>query len=180
MARQYLQNIIIRASTIILPLIIAIPPTPPYVFNNNEQIIKLLVNFMLLLVAFQIPSPANLCHIMSRLDPQFHGFTFGGRDIFQAIENQRYLFWLNTGELPETMLDITANISRNLLRLTSRGRVRHQIRSSKLSNINKVLLTLMWLRKYPCLDTMALLFDVSPSTVLHIIQCCSDLVEILP
>ena len=107
---------------------------------------------------------------MSRLDPQFHGFTFRGRDIFQAIENQRYLFWLNTGELPETMLDITANISRNLLRLTSRGRVRRRIRSSKLSNINKVLLTLMWLRKYPCLDTMALLFDVSPSTVSHIIH----------
>ena len=118
MPRQYLRNIIIRASTIILPLIIAIPPTPPYVFNNNEQIIKLLVNFMLLLVAFQIPSPADLCHIMSRLDPQFHGFTFRGRDIFQAIEN---LFWLNTGELPETMLDITANISRNLSRLFCRG-----------------------------------------------------------
>ena len=138
MPRQYLRNIIIQASTIILPLIIAIPPTPPYVFNNNEQIIKLLVNFMLLLVAFQIPSPADLCHIMSHLDPQFHGFPLKrGRDIFQAIENQRYLFWLNTGELPETMLDITANISRNLLRLTSRGRVRRRIRSRSLATLTK-------------------------------------------
>lgn len=36
--------------------------------------------------------------------------------------------------------------------------------------VNKVLLTFMWLRKYPCIDTLALIFDVSPSTVSAIIH----------
>jgi hypothetical protein len=48
---------------------------------------------------------------MQRLDPAFFCFDFQGRDLFFAIENQRYLFWLNTGELPETLANITAEIS---------------------------------------------------------------------
>lgn len=51
-----------------------------------------------------------------------------------------------------------------------KGRVRQRSRMSKLSHVNKVLLTLMWLRKYPCIDTLALLFDVSPPTVSSVIH----------
>lgn len=77
-----------------------------------------------------------------------------------TIENQRYLFWLNTGELPETLLDITNTISRRLALLKRRGGRRQRIRG--YNSINKVL---MWLRKYPCIDTFALMFDASPLTV---------------
>ena len=126
--------------------------------------------FFLLLVTFQIPSPAYLVPVMQRLDPDFHGHNFVGRDLFQTIENQRYLFWLNTGELPESMLDIGVKISGNLNRITTRGGVRRKIGRYKLSNLNKVLLTFIWIRKYPCIDTLALLFDVSSSNVSNIIH----------
>ena len=82
-----------------------------------------------------------------------------------TIENQRYLFWLNTGELPETLLDITDKISRRLSLLNRRGERGQQIRGCKLNSVNKVLMILRWLRKYPYIDTLALIFDVSPSTV---------------
>lgn len=100
---------------------------------------------------------------MQRLDLTFHGFNYRGSDLFVTIENQRYLFWLNTGELPETLLDITNTISRRLALLKRRGGRRQRIRG--YNSINKVLMTLMWLRKYPCIDTFALMFDASPLTV---------------
>ena len=105
---------------------------------------------------------------MQRLDLTFHGFNYRGSDLFVTIENQRYLFWLNTGELPETLLDITNTISRRLALLKRRGGRRQRIRG--YNSINKVLMTLMWLRKYPCIDTLALIVDVSPSTVSVIIH----------
>ena len=43
-------------------------------------------------------------------------------------------------------------------------------RGGKLNDRNKVLLTFLWLRKYRCIDTLALFFDVSRSTVSHIIH----------
>ena len=36
---------------------------------------------------------------MERVDEQFTGHAFRGADLFNTIQNQRYLFWLNTGEL---------------------------------------------------------------------------------
>ena len=60
--------------------------------------------------------------IIQRLDPTFHYFGITGRDVFLIFVNQRYLFWLNTGGLPETLLDITFRISGDLVRLDRRGR----------------------------------------------------------
>ena len=85
---------------------------------------------------------------MQRLHPDFHGHNFVGRDLFQP-----YLFWLNTGELPESLLDITVKISGNLNRITTRGGVRRKIGRVKL-NLNKVLLTFIWIRKYPCIEIL--------------------------
>ena len=149
----------------------------PYSSNTEmttDAMIRLAWPFLLLLVTFQIPSPAYLVLVMQRLDPDFHGHNFVGRDLFQTIENQRYLFWLNTGELPESMLDIAVKISGNLNRITTRGSVRRKIGRYKLSNLNKVLLTFIWIRKYPCIDTLALLFDVSSSNVSNIIITLSQ------
>jgi hypothetical protein len=86
----------------ILLLLTAIPPPIPYSSHTQmttDGMIRLALPFPLLLVTFQIPLPANLVRIMQRLHPDFHGHNFKGRDIFQTIENKRYLFWLNTGEL---------------------------------------------------------------------------------
>ena len=102
---------------------------------------------------------------MQRLDTTFFGSIFMGRNVFADVENQRYLFWLNTGELPETLVDITSDVSSALNRFNRRGQEIQRCRMSKLSLTNQVLLAMIWLRKYPCLDTLALLFDISPSTV---------------
>lgn len=135
-----------------------------------RELIRCVLPALLLLASIQVPPGDYLPPIMQRLDPTFHGFDYRGRDLFVTIENQRYLFWLNTGELPETLLDITDKISRPLALLNRRGRRRQRMRGCNLNSVNKVLMTLMWLRKYPCIDTLALIFDVSPSTVSAIIH----------
>ncbi len=142
MPNQHFRELIIEIYRMILLLLTAIPPPTPYSSHTEmttDAMIRLALPFLLLLVTFQIPPPANPVPIMQRLDLDFHGHNFEGRDIFQTIENQRYLFWLSTGGLPETMLDIAAKISRNLNRITTRGGERRKVGSSKLSNLNKVL-----------------------------------------
>jgi len=85
--------------------------------------------------------------------------------MFSLICQQRYLFWLNTGETPETFLDTVYQIAPNLLLVTRRGNARRQLGQYKLNVVNRILLVYIWLRKYPHLDTLAILFDVSPQTV---------------
>ena len=144
---------------------------PPPVNRSRHGILRWILPVLLLLVSLVNPPHGDqLLPIMQRLDPTFFGSDFRGRNVFGDIENQRFLFWLNTGELPETLVSITTRVSVQLSRLTRRGGVRQRSRMSKLSNINKVLLTLMWLRKYPCIDTLALFFDVSPATISSIIH----------
>ena len=82
-----------------------------------------------------------------------------------TIQNQRYLFWLNTGELPETLEQIADDVSPTLARVTWRSTARKRRRRNILSTKNEVLLVFIWLRKYPCIDTLALMFDVSVATV---------------
>ena len=135
-----------------------------------RELIRCVLPALLLLASIQVPLDDYLPPIIQRLDPTFHGFDYRGRDLFVTIENLRYLFWLNTGELPETLLDITDKISRRLALLNKRGRRRQRIRGCKLNSVNKVSITLMWVRKYPCIETLALIFDVSASTVSAIIH----------
>ena len=67
---------------------------------------------MMLLAAVIPPTNLNIIlPIMQRLDPLFLGFDFRGRDVFTSVENQRHLFWLNTGELPETLEDIVFRLT---------------------------------------------------------------------
>ena len=81
------------------------------------------------------------------------------------ICQQRYLFWLNTGETPESLLDIAYQIAPELSILTREGNLRRRIGRYKLNIVNRVLLVFMWVRQYAHLDSLALLFDVSPQTV---------------
>ncbi len=170
MPRQNLRRNL-QAMCLTLNALVIIYPPPAHVSNNLIDFVRSLLAVLLLLMTILSPPPASQpLPIMQHLDPAFFGFDFEGRDMFIAIENQRYLFWLNTGELPETLANITAEISFALERLNRRGRLRRRWRMCKLSPINRVLLTMLWLRKYPCVDTLALLFDISPSTVSAIIH----------
>ena len=57
----------------------------------------------------------------------------------------------------------------SLSHLTVHGRPRIAQRRQKISLINQALLVLMWLRKYPHVDTLSLWFDIDPSSVVRII-----------
>ena len=170
MPRGQIPRELLEVSRFLLMFLTAIPP--PYTSPSVElhDIIEIVLYVLALLTAMPSLPDDNLMPIMQRLDPTFCGFDYRGRDLFVAVENQRYLFWLNTGELPETLSDVTFRISTDLSRLNRRGLRRQRTRRYKLNNTNQVLLTFMWLRKYPCIDTLALIFDVSPSTVSAIIH----------
>ena len=97
------------------------------------------------------PQNEQMLPFMQRLDQEFRGYIFRGADLFNRIQNQRYLFWLNTGELPETLEHIVDQITCTLSRITWCGTVR-QRRRNILNTKNEVLLTFIWLRKYICID----------------------------
>ena len=77
---------------------------------------------------------------MQRVDEQFTGHAFRGADLVNTIQNQRYLFGLNTGELPETLEQIADDVSPTLARITWRGTARERRRRNILSTKNEVLL----------------------------------------
>lgn len=70
-----------------------------------------------MLLMYMTPNLNIILPIMQCLGPLFLGFDFRGRDVFTSVENQRYLFWLNTDELPETLEDIVFRLTPVLNRL---------------------------------------------------------------
>ena len=93
----------------IVPAFLAEFP-PPVANHRVDELLQILGVVLLLLASFPIV-PHLPQRIMQRLDPDFHGFQFRGRDVFVEYGNQKHLFWLNTGELPETMMHIVTRIS---------------------------------------------------------------------
>ena len=49
--------------------------------------------------------------------------------------------------------------------IIKQGNLRRRTGRFKLDIVNRILLLYIWLRKYPCLNTLSLMFDVSPQTV---------------
>ena len=129
---------------IVLAFLAELPP--PVANYRVDELLQILGVVLLLLASFPIV-PHLAERIMQRLDPDFHGFQIRGRDVVVEYGNQKHLFWLDTGELSETMMHIVTRISAELSRLNRRGRPRQRRRNSKISNVNKVLLTFIWLRK---------------------------------
>ena len=85
--------------------------------------------------------------------------------MFSLIRRQQSLFWLNTGETVESFLEIVYQTAPRFLMLTRRGNPRQRMGRFKLDVVNRILLVFIWLRKYPHLNTLALISDVSPQTV---------------
>ena len=53
--------------------------------------------------------------------------------------------------------------------LTLDGCPRRRQRPHKLNTINQILIVMMWLRKYPHVDTLALWFDIDPTSVIRVL-----------
>jgi len=149
-------------------LILVPPPVaimgPIEICLRIPMLLNVLHQFMCLITSLAPPSVAELT-LRDRLFYDFHGHNFNGRDLFTLICQQRYLFWLNTGETPETFLDIVYRAAPRFFTITRCGNQRQRVKRFKLNIVNRVLLVFIWLRKYSHIDTPALIFDINPQTV---------------
>ena len=126
MPRQGLRPALVAACLLLNLLCTVISPQ---VFQQNRfrNAFRMLLAYMMLLAAVIPPPNLNIIlSIMQRLDSLFLGFDFSGRDVLTSVENKKHLFWLNTGELPETLEDIVFRLTPVLNRLNWRGGMRKQ------------------------------------------------------
>lgn len=74
------------------------PVSVRYESHPLRNLIRSLLAALLLLTSLKMPPPFQdvFRRIMQRRDPDFHGSHFRGRDLFEIVENQRYLFLLKT------------------------------------------------------------------------------------
>lgn len=144
-----------------------LPPTHCHPF---EDCVRGLFPFILVLAAL-VPSMSTFIStspLTSRL-PFGPQHPFEGRNMFEMFRHHHYLFWLNTGELPETLDHLVLDIAPRLHRHSRYGNARQRQRRGKLNTANQVLLVMIWLRKYRCLDSLLLLFYISRQTVSSVI-----------
>ena len=88
---------------------------------------------------------------------------------FSLISGQAWLFWRNTGETTGSILRLAFDLLPSLSSLTACGQPRITQRRQKITLINQVLLMIIWLQKYPHVDTLSLWFDIDPSSVVRIV-----------
>ena len=81
------------------------------------------------------------------------------------IREQKYLFWMNIAETLQSFLEVVAEVSPALNMIIKQGNLCRRVGRFKLDIVNRILLLYIWLRKYPNLHTLSLMFDVSPQTV---------------
>ena len=138
--------------------------------HGTRVVLLNIIALLFLYTALQIPLPEDsYVPLQYRLLPNFHGEEFRGRDVHSLISRQVFLFWRNTGETPASFLQLAANLQPALFRLTLAGQPRQRQRRQKLNISNQILLVMIWMRKYPHVDTVALLFDIDPTSVISII-----------
>ena len=121
-----------------------------------QAVLLNILAFILLLVTLQPLLDDGTFPLQQRLFSDFRGCTFYGCEVFFLISGQAWLFRRNTGETPASFLRLAVDLLPSLSRLTVRGRPRISQRRQKISLINQVLLVLIWLRKYPHVDTLSL------------------------
>ena len=78
-----------------------------------------------------------------------------GRDVFLQFSKHTYSFFQVTGETPDTLISVV-----RLIQARRQTEYEH-----KLSLRNRVLLFFLWLRTYPSYHMLALMFDVTVTTI---------------
>jgi len=132
--------------------------------NNNPALLQpsededcRYMQFRSAVISLVIPPPVPMLNVRQRM---YYGDAniFDGRDVFRIMAENRYYFYNITGETPETLVGL-ANIE-------------HWPNSpnSKLSDVNKVLLCLIWIRCYPTFAALSAIFNVSTSATQVLIR----------
>ena len=85
-----------------------------------------------------------------------------GRDVFTILSDQRFQFYQINGETPETFLQLVGLVGfHNIIGYDNR-----------LSNCNRMLLMVIWLRSYLSYHVLSAVFNVSITTVHNTITSC--------
>ncbi len=87
------------------------------------------------------------------------------RDVFADIQDDYLSFWWLTGELPFTFTRLHDRLLVQLSRPVN-GRFIHRT----INTLNRLLLTMIWMRCYPKLALLAFLFGISITLACQIIQ----------
>lgn len=93
----------------------------------------------------------------------------GGRDYFSYIEDSPIKFWYLTGETLETFEEVLLRMRLPILALHRRNGARRK-RIQKLTIKNRLLLTFIWLRRYPRQHTLASMFKVDVADISTIVK----------
>lgn len=103
--------------------------------------------------------------IQNELFPEFLSSEFPGRDVFSDLENCEHLFWSLTGEGVESFRQRIRDVGPVMSMHTRQRQPRIPNSTFKLSEINLILLVILWLRMYPEIAMLSALFMVSPATI---------------
>ena len=103
--------------------------------------------------------------IQNVLFPEFVSSEFSGRDVFSDLENCEHLFWSLTGESVQSFRQIVRDVGPLMFMYTRQRQPRIRNSTFKLSEINRILLVIIWLRMYPEIVMLSALFMVSPTTI---------------
>ncbi|CAG2248292.1 unnamed protein product [Mytilus edulis] len=147
-----------RLSMVALPALMQPPPDD----------IKFIRQQVLTLAMLVKPPPDQSLTIRERIIGNNVHF-WNGRDVFTSFASNRYSFFEVTGETPETLLQIVADV--NVLFRQRTGR------NHTLSPRNRILLFMLWLRSYPSYHMLSVIFDVSVSTIKDEIHACIPIFE---
>ena len=102
-----------------------------------QAVVFNILAFVLLLITLQSPLDNGTFPSQQRLFPDFHGYTFYGRDVFSLISHKR-----NTGETPGSFLRLALGLLPSLSSLTACGQPRITRRRQKITLINQIYLRL--------------------------------------
>jgi hypothetical protein len=81
-----------------------------------------------------------------------------GKDFYRELKQSPIKFWYITGETIESFEDIVQRMTQPMINYQRQNTSRARIQ--RLTIKNRILLTLIWLRKYPRLHTLAAMFTI--------------------
>jgi hypothetical protein len=122
------------------------------------------IDILMLLLEILSPPPLTLMSSRNMLFADDQPNAYNGRDVFRSLSRRRRDFYFVVGETPETFVEMYATVAQ-ALQPPCRNRL-----PTRISRLNRLLLTLMWLRSYPCYTIFSTIFDVSPSHASRVVN----------